>query len=188
MADDRDIAAVLERVLHRLEHVLPAQAPIQDFVHHNTLHGFQHLPFRAALAAAEDVNGTHGFLPAARFRGYFRAGRIALPDLDAALDDTPELRPDDPLLPGIARRQVLLAGLLGDFAGPPAASWAWWMEETRARRGGAGAPLAGLQCPPAGVGTRRVPAGARRGGRALAPAATAPRSGGATLGPRQRRR
>jgi len=132
MDSGRRIHDVLDHLAHRLERVLPAQAPIQDFVHHNTLHGFQRLPFREAVAAAEAVNGIHGFLPLPRFREHFRAGRIDLTDLDAALDETPELSPADTAAGAIGRREVFLSGLLADFSGPPSASWAWWLEETGA--------------------------------------------------------
>lgn len=121
--------AWLHRLLHQLEQVLPAQAPIRDFVHHNTLHGFQQLPFREALAAAEAQTGAHGFEPVERFRSYFQRGRIDLADLNAALDETPELQADAELPGGVPRRAVLLAGLRFDLAPLAASTLDWRLEE-----------------------------------------------------------
>jgi uncharacterized protein len=129
LPDVQGLRALLDELLHRLEHVLPAQAPIRDFVHHNTLHGFQHLPFRDALAAAEAAIGVHGYLPLSRFRAYFHEGRIDLDDLNSALDETPELRSSGAAAGPFSRREVLLAGLLADFTPPPSPAWSWQVEE-----------------------------------------------------------
>jgi hypothetical protein len=119
----------LDALVHRLEHVLPAQAPIRDFVHHNTLHGFQHLPFREAVAAAEMATGAYGYLPAETFRAYFAAGRIDAGDLDAALDATPELDADAVLRDGIVRRDVLRVGLHFDLAPLGRVAMRWRIDE-----------------------------------------------------------
>lgn len=63
-------------VLHELKHYLPAQAPLKDFIHHNTLHAFQKLPFFEALRTAADIFGYKTSLSVEEFRKLFREKRI----------------------------------------------------------------------------------------------------------------
>ena len=89
-----------QRVLACLQHIahrLPAQAPLRDFVHHNTLHAFQHLPFVDALEAAERLTGARPWLPEERCRELFRRGRIDAGDLAAALRQLAAARADETL-------------------------------------------------------------------------------------------
>jgi uncharacterized protein len=62
--------------LHELKHFLPAQAPLKDFIHHNTLHAFQHLPFEQALRQGSDIFGYKTSLSLAEYRQLYHEGRI----------------------------------------------------------------------------------------------------------------
>ncbi|MFY9159609.1 YbcC family protein [Aquirufa ecclesiirivi] len=66
----------VEHVLHELKHYLPAQAPLMDFVHHNTLHAFQHLPFHEALRKAQTSLGYQVYLSLDQFRELYQTKRI----------------------------------------------------------------------------------------------------------------
>lgn len=63
-------------VIHELKHYLPAQAPLKDFVHHNTLHAFQNKPFFEAIREAATVFGYKVSLSPEEFRKLYRQGRI----------------------------------------------------------------------------------------------------------------
>ncbi len=141
--DDRstDSRDRLADCVHHLEHVLPSQASIRDFVHHNTLHGFQHLPFPEALAATSRLTGARAWLPEASMREFHRAGRIDDSDLDAALTQlaaTWQLDLEVVLAtaaPGpVRRRDVLRASLVHSLAPTTLARLKWEIDEKQALR------------------------------------------------------
>ncbi|MDP1813309.1 MAG: DUF2309 domain-containing protein [Leadbetterella sp.] len=78
MISKTDIAGFDEQhLLHQLAHYLPAQAPLKDFVHHNTLHGFQHLKFEDALRTARIIFGYKTSLSIKEFRSLYEEGKIS---------------------------------------------------------------------------------------------------------------
>jgi uncharacterized protein YbcC (UPF0753/DUF2309 family) len=123
---------LLEAIAH-LEHVLPSQAQIRDFVHHNTLHAFQHLDFPDAVAEARRITGTSGFLPQEKYREYFQQGRINDNDIDYVLDEDESLHSENVIasIDGreLTRKEVYRAGLLHDFNPITRSQLHWLIEE-----------------------------------------------------------
>jgi hypothetical protein len=62
--------------LHDLKHYLPAQAPLKDFIHHNTLHAFQNLKWDTAIRRAEKMFGYKVSLSIDEFRNLYKSKRI----------------------------------------------------------------------------------------------------------------
>ena len=71
-------------------HLLPMQGPIGVFVHHNTLHAFEHLPFEEAVIQAAQLFGAEPYMSEAAYRAELARGRIQLVDVDAVLDREPD--------------------------------------------------------------------------------------------------
>jgi uncharacterized protein len=83
--------------LEQLRHYLPSQASLKDFIHHNTLHGFQDRDFHQACFEAAEVFGYSTYLTLEEYRDLYRKGRIrdcilrdriakALPEMSSSLE------------------------------------------------------------------------------------------------------
>lgn len=123
---------LLAEILAQLDPVLPGQGPILDFVHHNTLHGYQHLPFDEALETSENLTGISGYLPERQYRDFYRQGRIDDSDLTAAFAYFPGLRAglavaiaeDQP----VTRAAVYRAALLTDLSALSVSQLHWQLQ------------------------------------------------------------
>ncbi len=129
----QDIREELLEAIAHLEHVLPGQAPIRDFVHHNTLHGLQHLDFTDAIAESFRITGAKGFLPHERYREFYKAGRINDVDIDKVLDDDESLSSAEVIASiggrELTKKEVYRSGLLYDFKPLTRSQLHWLIEE-----------------------------------------------------------
>ncbi len=127
---DRD-AFRLEEILAEVAPLLPEQAPLHAFVHHNPLHAFEHLPFEEATVTAARLFGTEPFQTEEAFARCLENGRLRIRDLETTVEDC-ETDLDSTLAGGVSRRDFLVARLRHLFPVPSDAALAWMIEETDA--------------------------------------------------------
>ncbi len=127
----------LHKLRHAIEHgahVLPSQGPINSFIHHNTLHAFEHLPFEEAVVKAGQTYGCQPFLSEARFHEELVRGRIRFDELRQVLREDLGSRADEPVPPTGTRFDLRLAMLQAPMRSGPTEELRWFMAETDAGR------------------------------------------------------
>jgi uncharacterized protein len=77
----------LTLAIDRVAPLLPAQGPLSIFIHHNTLHAFEHRAFEDAVEDAAMRLGREPFLAESRYRDKLASGRIRPRDVEALLVD-----------------------------------------------------------------------------------------------------
>lgn len=123
-----------EAIIEHAAHLLPSQGPIQIFVHHNTLHAFEHLPFEEAVVQGLRVYGCQPYLAEEEYRQKLVTGRILAEDLRAVLLE--DLGDEGEKLLGFlgTRYHLRLAMLQYPLRVGPEAELRWLIAETDALR------------------------------------------------------
>ncbi len=118
----------LPELIEHASHLLPAQGPIDVFIHHNTLHAFEGMHFEDAVVAASRKFGTEPFMTERQYRDALTSGRIRERDLNAVID---ERCPRSAALAGgrVPIRTLWRALLLHGLELESDASAAWSIEE-----------------------------------------------------------
>jgi len=125
----------LSRLRHAIEHashVLPAQGPITVFIHHNTLHAFEDLPFTEGVKKGAAIFGCQPFLTEERYREALRRGRVRFIELEAVLRETLGDAAEDLIVRQTTRLDLRLAMLQYPLRFGPTEELLWHVAETDA--------------------------------------------------------
>ncbi len=124
----------LRDVIEHAAHLLPAQGPITVFIHHNTLHAFEDLPFDEAVQKGARIFGGQPYLGEDRYREELGRGRIRFADLAAVLREDLGPRADEPVVRLATRQELRLAMMQYPLRYGPTEELLWFMAETDALR------------------------------------------------------
>lgn len=76
---------LVETIIERVGHYLPTQGPVKTFVHHNTLHHFEHEKFFEAVEHAGKIFDANRALPETSYQEFYGSGRIDHSDMNRVL-------------------------------------------------------------------------------------------------------
>jgi len=122
----------LTHVIDELAHLLPAQGPISIFIHHNTLHAFEHLRFEDAVELAAVHLGREPYLSESRYRDKLASGRIQPRDVDALLVEQLGERASEDVAGVGSRLDLWRAVVLHGIPAAAGQELSWILEETEA--------------------------------------------------------
>src|SRR6516164_5769595 len=132
--DRLDILEQLRHAIDHAAHLLPAQGPITVFIHHNTLHALEDLPFTEAVKRGATVFGCQPYLTRSRYRDELRRGRIRFADLEAVLRENLGVWADEKVLGFCTRLELRLAMLQYPVPFGPTEELLWFVAERDALR------------------------------------------------------
>lgn len=119
----------LDVLVKEVGELLPQQAPLHAFVHHNTLHHFEHLPFEEAAISASKILGTEGFQSEADFRSHLESGRILDRDLVETIKADEGASDREVFEGGPTDREFRIFRLRNLFEIPTGATLRWQLKE-----------------------------------------------------------
>lgn len=124
----------LRRAIEHAAHLLPAQGPITVFIHHNTLHAFEELPFEQGVEQGGRVFGCPPYLSEDRYRSALGKGRIRFSELRQVLEDDLGFGAFADVARLSTRFDIRLAMLQFPLRYGPAEELLWFVAETAALR------------------------------------------------------
>ncbi|HEY2158401.1 MAG TPA: DUF2309 domain-containing protein [Isosphaeraceae bacterium] len=122
----------LGEVIDHASHLLPAQGPITVFIHHNTLHAFEDLPFDEAVKKGAHVFGCHPYLTEDRYREELKRGRIRFSTLRDVMERDLGAGAWEEIPRFGTRLELRLAMLQYPLRTGPTAELVWHVAETNA--------------------------------------------------------
>lgn len=84
----------IRAMIHVAAEPLPFFWPMRTFIHHNPLHGLEHLPFEQAAQQGADLFHGRAFLPRTTYQRYLADGRVDRQTMSAAIGRFVETRED----------------------------------------------------------------------------------------------